>query len=107
MEQPQELVKSLVQYWQEDVIPAITQAVHTITETLVPIWQSIYASMYASYRNAGMPYGDNHEGFMRWLEDLKKIQQRQDEIEAIRNRHQHLIDVRNFGEKIRAKREQQ
>lgn len=106
-QQQQEPVKPFLQYMSEDVIPALTEAVQTITEHLVPIWQHIYASMYKSYRNAGMPYGDSHEGFMHWIDDLKQIRDHQDEIEAIQQHHQHLIDMRNFGEKIRAKRELQ
>ncbi len=32
----------------------------------------IYDAIYAEYRKAGMPYGDTHEGFMRWTEEREK-----------------------------------
>lgn len=28
---------------------------------------AIYERIYAEYRKAGMPYGDDHEGFMKWV----------------------------------------
>ena len=30
---------------------------------------SIYEKFYAEYRKAGLPYGDNHEGFMTWVKE--------------------------------------
>lgn len=29
---------------------------------------AIYERIYAEYRKAGTPYGDNHEGFMKWVD---------------------------------------
>jgi hypothetical protein len=96
-------IQSVALHLQEHVFPAIQDT----CQQILPIVQQIYAAHYNQYRAFGMPYGDTHEGFMRWMEDMNAIRQHQHEIELILQRHQHLIDVRTFGEKIRAKREQQ
>jgi hypothetical protein len=83
---------------------AISEAALQTFEQLKPMMQAVHDAMYQAYQDHGMPYGDTHEGLLRWMDDLSKINQAQQEIERIQQRHQTLIHARQLGERIRAKR---
>jgi hypothetical protein len=45
--------------------------------------------LYENYRFAGLPYGDTHDGFMRWQnEQLAMLMQRQEEEEKKGSKHE-------------------
>ncbi len=92
------------QHLATSIVASIAQV---FSATVLPAVQTIHTAMQSAYQEAGMPYGDSHEGLMRWMDDMSKINHMQQEIEYIRNYHQMLIDARAMGEQIRQKRKMQ
>ena len=77
-----------------------------MAKNVLPALMSVSNALWEAYRQAGVPYGETHEGLMHWLHDIGDIRQHEAEIERIRQHHQDLIDYRRIGEQIRAKREE-
>lgn len=49
-----------------------------IMEVLQPIYQAmldsityLYDVMYEQYKSAGLPFGDSHDGFIQWINEIK------------------------------------
>jgi len=111
--QSEETLTTFGQAWQQvaDSIVQLGQALQTcfleVAEQVIPIAKTIYETMYEAYREAGMPYGDSHEGFMHWMEDIGKIKHLEGEIERIRMHHSMQVSVRKLGEKIRAEAQEE
>jgi hypothetical protein len=86
------------------IVASIAQVFNTV---VMPAVQTIHDAIQSAYQEAGMPYGDSHEGLMRWMDDMSKINHMRQEIEYIKNYHQMLIDARAMGERIRQERGEQ
>ena len=54
----------------------------------------IYPAIHNAYLDAGAPYGDTHDGLMRWLHEESEVMRHQQAIENIRERQQVVIDFR-------------
>ena len=50
--------------------------------------------MRSEYEKAGMPYGDSHDGMMRWLDEVCAAQRLKNEAQEIEERHWFLADTR-------------
>ena len=71
-----------------------------LDKSLTAMYQ-IYDVMYEQYRAAGTIYGDSHEGFMRWLNEIGQVQRLRQEAEAIHEHHAMLASVRQMVERQR------
>lgn len=49
--------------------PAI-QAMQALSDACLRAGKAIHDSFYGAYLKAGAPYGETHEGFIKWLDSL-------------------------------------
>lgn len=75
-------------------IERVTIALQQAIQQIAPIIAHVYQSLYAYYTEAGMPYGDNPEGCMRWFTEVQEAQRLLDEVERILSTHQGLAYLR-------------
>ncbi len=77
---------------------ALTQAFATIQPGLESFWRvwrdEIVPRVHQAYLDAGAPYGDTHDGLMRWLRDESEVLRHQQQIDHIRQRQQMVADFR-------------
>ena len=73
----------------EQISAAVVQVVERITLAI----RHIYTALEEKYQEAGAPYGESHEGLMRWLHDMGEINHKQ--------HHEMLVSARKLGEEIR------
>lgn len=93
-----------------DFVQAISQSFEQVAavvsqtiQQIMPVIQQIYAALEERYKEAGSPYGNTHDGLMRWLYDMGEINQKQQEVKRILLYHETLIDARKLGEETRAR----
>jgi len=89
-------VKTLVKFEE-----AVYDAAQTIANTFCPIWkdlsvrcQELYDIIFSSYLKADAPYGETHDGMMRWLRELGEIERMKWEIAKIESDHRCLANLR-------------
>lgn len=104
------LAEQLTQQWNAAMQPiaesinrigeAFQQAAHALQpqiDALVTLYQEvIYPRSHQAYLDAGAPYGDTHDGLMRWLRDESEVLRHQRQIDAIRQRQQMIVDFRRM-----------
>jgi hypothetical protein len=95
-EQAPDLNKAFAQLGRaiQDTGQAIAVALGKWMEQAAPAMQAFYAAMYARYREAGAPYGENHEGLMRWVREVGEAQRLEWEAQRILERHETLATSR-------------
>lgn len=97
-QKPATLAEALTQ-----IVVGIGTAVRTVVEAAIPVMQAVYDAQWERYRAAGMPYGNDHQGLMRWLEDMNEIMRLNTEIEVIKRRHLLLRDTYLIAERTQEK----
>lgn len=73
-------------------------------EEIMPALQSFYDAVYAFYLDTGAPYGDTHEGMLRWIEERGEVARLRMEADRIKQRHQDMADWRELGRRIARRR---
>ncbi len=73
-------------------------------EEIMPALQSVYDTIHASYLAAGAPYGDTHEGMLRWIEEKGEVARLRMEADRIEQRHRDMVEWRDLGRKIALRR---
>jgi len=77
-----------------NVFDAITQQMRTIADAVTPLIKQMYDAIYGEYQKAGSPYGESHEGCLRWLGERYEAQRLYDEAERILDHHKGLVYLR-------------
>ncbi len=62
----------------------------------------IYPKIHDAYLADGAPYGDTHEGLMRWVKEMGEMRRHIEAIEAIRTRQWAVAD---FARQLRERRQ--
>ncbi len=99
---PKTLAEALTQ-----IVVGIGTAVKTVAEAVIPFAKAVYDANFERYKDAGMPYGENHEGLMRWLGDLQEINRLEAEIATIKRRHLLMRDTHLIAERIQEKQDEE
>lgn len=89
-----------------EMMDKLAASVSSIIQQIMPIVQQVYQAMNLRYQEAGAPYGDTHEGLMRWMHDMGEISRKQQEIARILQYHEMLVGARKLGEEFRRRVEQ-
>lgn len=55
-----------------DSMIAILQSLEPVCQNITQAGKSFYSAGYNLYLKNGAKYGENHEGMMRWYEELPK-----------------------------------
>lgn len=83
-----------------DVFAVFMQEAQPMFQAFVEFSQQLLAAVYQAYQAAGMPYGDDHEGMMRWLRETHETQRLEQEAAFIRQRHEMLAFVGSWRQKM-------
>lgn len=76
---------------------ALAQAFVNMQPLMIAVRQAAeeaYRITQEAYSEAGAPYGDTHEGMMRWLSECAEITRHEVKAEQIRQHHELLADLR-------------
>lgn len=75
----------------DDAGKKVTSFIDSVSSKVDPTVQNakkrVYDSVYDDYRKAGMPYGDTHEGFLKWTDEREDIVRERVETELGRIRN--------------------
>ena len=83
---------------------AFVEQVRVTLEALAPALQGFYNAVHTAYTDAGAPYGDTHEGLLRWVEERGEIARLQMEADRIEQHHKDMVELRELGRKIAHRR---
>ncbi len=65
-----------------------------VIERIMPAARQLSETLRATYIEAGAPYGDTHEGMMRWMDECNEAAALETRAESIRQHHLLLADMR-------------
>lgn len=89
-------------------IDTFTAVVAPVVEQVIDYYLTVASSiidvLFQAYTEAGAPYGDSHEGLLRWMGDVSDIRKHEAAIERIKDHHDTLICARRLGEQMRENR---
>lgn len=75
----------------------VSQQLDVLWRAMQPLVDAVYEHTYNQYRLAGMPYGDNHDGLIQWLDDLAEIRKHEAAAQRIRDAHEMRALGRQLG----------
>lgn len=72
----------------------IAELLQPIMEEIADLCRKVYAWARDVYHAHGTPYGNTHEGLMRWWDEVLMIARLRQEAELLEQRHRMLAEMR-------------
>jgi hypothetical protein len=83
--------------WAAQAMKAIVEALQPVMDAIMEAARTLYAWAQECYREAGAIYGDDHDGLMRWWNEILQIARLEREAQDLRDRHTALAVWRLRG----------
>jgi HD superfamily phosphohydrolase len=97
--------EAVMEQFRVDVVRPFQAFALAVVESLAPAMEKffeaakqMYNVVYQHYLDCGAIYGNNPEGFERWLNELGEANRLEEEARRIRQRHEDLADLKRLVE---------
>ncbi len=77
----------------EESFRAAFKAIGPTMATIAGLCRDLYQAAYQNYLESGAIYGESHDGFMKWLDDVGQIAAAQRKVEEITIKHETIREL--------------
>lgn len=77
-----------------EIIKQAWAVIEEFIDSVMEACQKIYDWARDTYHAHGAPYGDTHEGLMRWWHEMLTIARLRQEADMLEQRHRMLAEIR-------------